>query len=155
MKDLFDLSKLDPLLSGYFVNYKGKVYSNKQGGVYREMTASRNGTNKYWKFSANGFTQAIRADRLVQMLNRNCEYRRFVDAAQARDVTTPAAPMSKGFIIGSVSSQGVSFSKRPKVHTSEASARAECERLDISNKDKYFMYVEIKGSVKASGVNWS
>lgn len=153
MENLFDLSKLDSRLRGYFVDYEGKVFSNKHGGVFREMIASGNGSNKYWNFSNNGCRDSIRVDRLVRMLNHNHEYRSFASAAKALGVTAEA--MNKGFIIGSVSSQGVSFSKRPKVHTSEASARAECERLAISNKDKSFMYVEIKGSVKASGVNWS
>jgi hypothetical protein len=154
MENLFDLSKLDSRLRGYFVDYEGKVYSNKQG-VFREMIASRNGSNKYWNFSNNGCKHSIRADRLVRGLNHNHEYRSFASAAKALGVTAPAEAMNKGFIVGSISPQGVSFSNRPKVHTTEASARAECERLAILFTHKTFMYVEIKGSVKASGVNWS
>ena len=71
------------------------------------------------------------------------------------EVGIPRLQAGEDVNVGSVSSEGVSFSSRPKVHASEASARAECERLATTNKGKTFMYVEIKGSVKASGVNWS
>ena len=156
MENLFDLSKLGSQYSGYFVDREGKVYSNKQGILRAlKVSAPSNTFNKYWNLSTNGYAQAVRTDRFDEMLNRSDEYRSFVNAAKALGAVTPAATMSKGFIVGSVSPQGVSFSSRPKVHTSEASARAECERLATSNKGKTFMYVEIKGSVKASGVNWS
>lgn len=164
MENLFDLSKLDSRFRGYFVDAEGKVYSNKLG-FFRALkpSAPRNGYNKYWNFSANGRAQAIRIDRFARMLGLNDEYRSFAKAAKAAkelaavaadSAATPAA-MSNGFIVGTVLPHGVSFSDRPKVHTTEASARAECERLAILNKGKTFMYVEIKGSVKASGVNWS
>ena len=156
MENLFDLSKLDPLFHGYFVDREGKVYSNKLG-FFRALkpSASRNTSNKYWRLSANGCAHAIRTDRLVRMLNRNHAYRSFANATKELSVTTPATTMSKGFIVGTLSSQGVSFSNRPKVHTSEASARAECERLAMLKTHETFMYVEIKGRVTASGVNWS
>lgn len=156
MENLFDLSKLGSQYCGYFVDREGKVYSNKQGTLRAlKVSAPSNTFNKYWNLSTNGYAQAVRTDRFDEMLNRSDEYRSFVNAAKALGAVTPAATMSKGFIVGSVSPQGVSFSSRPKVHTSEASARAECERLATTNKGKTFMYVEIKGSVKASGVNWS
>lgn len=154
MENLFDLSKLGAQYNGYFVDREGKVYSNKQGTLRAlKVSAPANTFNKYWNLSTNGYAQAVRTDRLEEMLNRSDEYRSFVK--DAKSVSAPAAVMSKGFIVGSVSSEGVSFSSRPKVHASEASARAECERLATTNKGKTFMYVEIKGSVKASGVNWS
>lgn len=154
MENLFDLSKLGAQYNGYFVDREGKVYSNKQGTLRAlKVSAPSNTFNKYWNLSTNGYAQAIRTDRFEEMLNRSDEYRSFVKAPKSD--SAPAAIMSKGFIIGSVSSDSVSFSSRPKVHTTEASARAECERLAIANKGKTFVYVEIKGSVKATGVNWS
>lgn len=153
MENLFDLSKLGSHYRGYFVDRDGKVYSNKQGTLRAlKISAPSNTFHKYWNLSNNGYAQAVRTDRFDEMLNRSDEYRTFVKAAKVTGAFAPSG--GKGYIVGSVTSGGVSFSSNPKIHTSEASARTECERLASSYKGKTFMYVEIKGTVKASGFDW-
>ena len=154
MENLFDLSKLGSHYRGYFVDRDGKVYSNKQGTLRAlKISAPSNTFHKYWNLSNNGYAQAVRTDRFDEMLNRSDEFRSFVNAAKMTGAFAPVAG-GKGYIVGSVTSGGVSFSSNPKIHTSEASARTECERLASSYKGKTFMYVEIKGTVKASGFDW-
>ena len=155
MENLFDLAKLGSQYRGYFVDREGKVYSNKQGALRAlKISAPSNTFHKYWNLSTNGYSSPVRTDRFDNMLNRSDEYRTFVKAAKVTGAFAPSAT-AKGYIVGSVTNSGVSFSSNPKVHTSEASARTECERLASSYKGKTFMYVEIKGTVKASGFNWS
>ena len=155
MENLFDLSKLGSHYKGYFVDNRGMVYSNKQGSLKAlKVSAPSNTFHKYWNLSHNGYANPVRTDRFDSMLNNSNEFRTFVNAAKVTGAFAPAAH-GKGYIVGSVTSSGVSFSSNPKVHTSEASARTECERLASSYKGKTFMYVEIKGTVKASGFNWS
>lgn len=64
--------------------------------------------------------------------------------------------VSKGFIVGSrTMSGGLSFSVKPRLHQNEQAARAECERLANLYPGKTFVLVEIKGSVKSSGLTWN
>lgn len=155
MENLFDLSKLGSHYRGYFVDRDGKVYSNKQGALRAlKISAPANTFHTYWNLSTNGYSAPVRTDRFDKILNSSAEYRTFVNAAKVTGAFTPSSS-AKGYIVGSVTSGGVSFSSNPKIHSNEASARAECERLASTNKGKTFMYVEIKGAVKASGFSWS
>ena len=155
MENLFDLSKLGSHYKGYFVDKNGMVYSNKQGTLRAlKISAPSNTFHKYWNLSTNGYSNPIRTDRFDNMLKNSNEYRTFVNSAKMTGAFAPSAS-AKGYIVGSVTSSGVSFSSNPKVHVSEASARSECERLASSYKGKTFMYVEIKGTVKASGFDWN
>jgi hypothetical protein len=59
------------------------------------------------------------------------------------------------YIIGSVNNLGqVSFNPSPAVHVNMQTARVEAERLAQLDKNKHFVVVEVKGMVKASGVEW-
>ena len=154
MENLFDLSKLGAGYKGYFVDRDGKVYSNKQGTLRAlKISAPSNTFHKYWNLSRDGYSHSVRADRFEDMLNRSDEFRSYARGAKVTGAFTPVG--GKGYIVGSVTNGGVSFSSNPKVHTNEASARTECERLASSYKGKTFMYVEIKGTVKASGFDWN
>lgn len=149
MENLFDLSAFGSHYKGYFVDKDGKVYSNKSGSMRAlKVSAPANTMHKYWNLSHNSYSNSIRTDRFADMLSKSAEYRSFTKDS----VMTSAG---KGFIVGSVTAGGVSFSSNPKIHATESSARTECERLASANKGKTFMYVEIKGSVKASGYSWS
>jgi hypothetical protein len=55
-----------------------------------------------------------------------------------------------------VTTDGVlSYSKTPKVHNTEAEARAEAERLAKKNVGVILVVTKIIGSVVAGGVTWS
>ena len=158
MTQLYALSKVASYLADYHVDQTGQVYSTKQGNA-RALKASAPSTSqyKYWSFSHHGSTRTMRTDELSRILDRDAGFQSWKrNVGSASMTSVPAASATgKGYIVGSMSTHGVSFSSAPKVHSSESAARAECERLAQANKGKTFMYVEIKGSVKASGVSWS
>lgn len=150
---LYPLRKVANYLVGYHVDATGQVYSTKQGTTPRKMTASGT-SHKYWCFSYNGTSRTMRTDELDRYLAQDIGFQAWKKGAYiSAPVETPIN--SKGFIVGSVSADGVSFSSRPKVHDTEQSARTECERLASMNKGQTFLYVEIKGYVKATGLSWS
>lgn len=157
MTQLYALSKVASYLADYHVDASGQVYSTKQGAA-RPLKASAPSTSqyKYWSFSHHGSSRTMRTDELARMLDRDVGYQAWKRGAYgSASMTSAPVTTSKGYIVGSVSADGVSFSSRPKVHDTEQSARTECERLASAYKGKTFMYVEIKGTVKATGFSWS
>jgi hypothetical protein len=157
MTQLYSLSKVASYLADYHVDASGQVYSTKQGNA-RALKASAPSTSqyKYWSFSHHGSTRTMRTDELARMLDRDSGFQAWKRNMGSASMTASASTGSgKGYIVGSITDSGVSFSSRPKVHSSESEARVECERLASMYKGKTFMYVEIKGSVKATGFSWS
>lgn len=56
---------------------------------------------------------------------------------------------ARGYIVGSIDTTGVlSFSPRPVVHPSEASASTEADRLSKLNPNKTFVWVQLRGGRK-------
>lgn len=53
---------------------------------------------------------------------------------------------AKGFIIGSVTANGFSFSTTPRVHTTAQLARAEAKRLSTAQPGKLFVIVQFYGA---------
>lgn len=154
--DLFDLSKYSSSYKGYWVDVNGKVYSTKQGAL-RALKASGTGSHQYWSLSNGSYSTGYRTDRFARDLQSSQSYCAWKETQKGEAVFTPASTStsSKGYMVGSAAGENVSFSSQPKVHSTEAAARQECERLAAAHKGKTFLYVEIKGTVKASGFAWN
>ena len=149
-KELFDLSKMFGLdYKGYWVDESANVFSTKQGSA-RMLTSSGIGANKYWYFSTSLGTTSWRVDRFNAALTQDYNFIAYKERNQMNKEIR-----SKRYMVGSIAGASVSFAAQPKIHETEASARAECERLATVNSGKTFMYVEIKGTVKASGFTWN
>lgn len=157
MNKLFDLRNLSSNLAGYWADAEKNIWSTKQGSA-RRLTKSSPSTSQYayWSFSRNGYSSTMRVDQLDRMLEADSRFRDYRNSLKTNSPAFAAfSPVAKGFIIGSVTTAGISFSSSPRVHATEAEARKECERLATAHPQKAFMYVEIKGTVKATGFNWS
>lgn len=61
--------------------------------------------------------------------------------------------VQSGWIVGSISSAGLSFSDRPSLHQSLESAKAEAERL-AKTSPKKFIVVKVEGAVQVTGITW-
>lgn len=150
---LFPLSVLSDCFEDYYADTDMNVYSNKSGTLC-PMKGSTSNMHQYWNFSYFGSTRAIRKDELNRMLNNNKLFQEWKSTNSSYDMS--AQKSSKGFIIGSVDEHGImSFSNFAKVYNTEQSTRIECERLANSHINKTFVYAEIKGYVKSSGVTWN
>lgn len=57
-----------------------------------------------------------------------------------------SATKDKRFIVGSVSTSGVSFASSPAVHITSGEARAECTRLARMNPGKLYIFVQLCGA---------
>ena len=154
MKKLFDLTRYDFKMSGYFVDAQLNVYSNKQSvDVARPLTMScpKNTNRKYWSLTYKGNKYSVDVEAFNFNL-LNCSA--FNSWKKENEMKSDAS--TKGFMIGSAGDDcSISFSSFPVIHQTEAAARAESERLAKAYKDKVFVYVEIRGYVRASGVSWS
>lgn len=65
------------------------------------------------------------------------------------------AVTSHGWIVGSFDEAGnVSFSNIPAVHTTEVSARMEATRLAKLNSTKTYIWVQLRGGVKTTDVQY-
>ena len=68
---------------------------------------------------------------------------------------SPVTISAKGFIVGSVTVNGLSFAASPKIHANSIFARAEVERLAKAFPGGTFAYLEIIGNCTSSEVSWS
>lgn len=74
--------------------------------------------------------------------NQPTNMNKIIDFKSAGD-----AIRGKGFIVGSVDSNGiVSFSPNPVVHPTALAARAECSRLADATHDKAYIYTQLLGA---------
>ena len=95
-------------------------------------------------------------DSLAASVYMSGEYKKARDAAKKASNTTEGQDTSTataGWIIGSKGKDGkLSFSAAPKVHTTEASAYTECERLARASAGKMFIVFKTVRQVVAGGV---
>jgi hypothetical protein len=153
--------ELFPLSSALGSNYKDywiskdltQVYSTKRPGAPYAMTKTGTGScrDTYWSLSNGGrfgnFT--IRHDDLANRVYKTPEFQSWY---KTPNVTS--APNTKGYIVGRVFLNSMSFATNPKVHMTEASAKAECERLAKLTPGSNYTYFEMKGTCTAVGVSW-
>lgn len=160
VSELFPLwTALGSEFKHYYINRElNQVYSTKRPGQPHPMTKTGTGSCRYtyWSLSTGqrhgNFT--IRVDELARKVLSTDAFRNWKNnslVAAAKPTTS-----TKGFIVGTIYVDGrMSFAAEPKVHATEASAIAECERLARSNNGNTFIYLEIKGKCKFGGVSWN
>jgi hypothetical protein len=117
------------------------------------MTKTGTGScrDTYWSLSNGGrfgnFT--IRVDDLARRVSKSPEFQ-----AWNKTPAMAASSPTKGFIVGRVFLNNMSFASNPKVHMTEASAMMECERLAKLTPGSNYTYFEMKGTCTVGGVNW-
>ena len=138
--------------SGYTADEHGYIWSTRQGAE-RKLTLQTGASVKHDYTCINrpdGFRRgkAITATRSIK--------RSDVIARLAKHTLFhPTLLSTSGYIVGSVSLNGLSFASYPKIHKSLAEVRTETERLAKLNAGKTFVYLEVKGNCTAGGINWS
>ena len=143
----------------YTADERGYIWSTRQGAE-RRLTLQSIGVkyaytciNKpdgYRRGKAITATTSIKRQDVIDRLSK-------LMVTQS-PIPTPFHPVTisaKGYIVGSVNPNGLSFANMPKIHKSLADVRTETERLAKSNPGMTFVYLEIKGNCVAGGVNWS
>ena len=156
------LFRLDSVMGSNYKDYwinsdLTQVYSTKRPGVVYAMTKTGTGScrGQYWSLSNGGRfgNFIIRVADLATRVRNSMEFKQW---HASRATSKQVVSGGKGFIVGSVYTDGrMSFSSSPKVHLTEASARAECERLAAANRGTRYTYLEIKGSAVFGGIVWN
>lgn len=158
VSDLFPLSTaLGSSYKDYYISRDlSQVYSTKRPGSPYAMTKTGTGScrGQYWSLSNGGrfgnFT--IRSDDLARRVAKSPEFQSW---NKTPAVTKTASTLStKGFIVGRVFVNSMSFASNPKVHMTEASAITECERLAKLTPGSNYTYFEMKGTCTVGGVSW-
>ncbi len=142
--------------SGYTADEHGYIWSTRQGAE-RRLTLQSNGVkyaytciNKpdgYRRGKAITATASIKRQDVIDRLAKH-------NVAQPKPFH-PVTLSTSGYIVGSVTLNGLSFAAYPKIHKSLAEVRTETERLAKLNTGKTFVYLEVKGNCTSGGVNWS
>jgi hypothetical protein len=157
--DLFSLSSaLGSSYKDYWISRDlTQVYSTKRPGTPYAMTKTGTGScrDSYWSLSSGGrfgnFT--IRTDELARRVTKSPEFQAWFQAWKKTPAVAASSP-TKGFIVGRVFVNNMSFASNPKVHSTEASAITECERLAKLTPGSNYTYFEMKGTCTVGGVSW-
>jgi hypothetical protein len=158
--ELFSLSTaLGSTYVDYWINKDlTQVYSTKRPGAPYAMTKTGSGfcRDTYWSLSNGGrfgnFT--IRADELARRVAKSDEFQSWKKTQVANSIAPKSKTNVKGYIIGRVFLNSMSFASNPKIHSTEASAIAECERLAKLTPGSNYTYFEMKGTCTVGGVSW-
>lgn len=157
---LFPLTKLFPSLphtysNGYFVDKDGYIWSTRQGAA-RKMALQTPGLEKTSYTCINApagrgktSTLSIKRFTILHALNSSKEAQHFF-----ADTHVPKVH-AKGYVVGTLSTTGISFAISPKIHDTLQSARTETERLAKTFPGNKYAYLEIQGICVAGELTWS
>ena len=144
--------------NGYTADEHGYIWSTRQG-KQRQLCMQGVGTGKCYtsvnKPAGYRFGKAITASYMIRRADIIDRMAKLMATGQSPGPFHPVTFSTSGYIVGSVTLSGLSFSTFPKIHKSLAEVRTETERLAKLNSGKTFVYLEIKGNCTAGGVQWS
>lgn len=159
-KNLLPLHFLNVSWEGYFIDAQHMLWSSKRGGKllrlygYRHRSGNRrftlNGVTYFESYikklvltSANfkQETSGVIKEKTLELHNRSW-------AATLND-----GLRQKGYLIGTVQNESLSFSKNPAIHLTMESMKSEMERLATTHPGKKFVAVKVVNSVQA-GITW-
>lgn len=141
---------------GYEVDEYGHIWSTRRANKHRLAVQNPGTPNTYIsvnKPAGYRYGRAITDTRAIKRSDIWNRLRRI--NGNPAVAAEPTKNVSKGYVIGSVISDRLSFSSFPKIHKSLAEVRTETERLAKANPGKTFIYLEIVSSCTAGGVVWS
>lgn len=146
--------------NGYTADEHGYIWSTRQG-KQRQLCMQGIGSGKSYTSvnKPDGYRRgkAITTSITIRRADIIDRMAKLMASGQS-PALTPFHPVTlsvSGYIIGSVTLSGLSFSTFPKIHKSLAEVRTETECLARTNAGKTFVYLEIKGNCTAGGVQWS
>lgn len=154
------LHGLGKVANGYFYDtVTGDVTSTRQYSFGSKMSGSRShGVKRYTFMLAGvyktGYTVSVSVAE-YDLRAKVAMYSNSIKTSPIGNKATAVAPMEKGWIIGSFNLGVLSVADHPKVHTTEASVKAEMVRLATSQPGRTFVQMKVEGFVKAGGVQWS
>lgn len=160
-QNVFPLTKIDTLLSGYFMDSAGNVWSNRNGAP-RIMTGSRQPSGRYYTLSNRSFKSV---DLKNRCLNHSDWANEINGPTQSPFVVPPAALpgrtnsakaaiANKSLVLATVGENDrLHFSNDPVYHDTLPQARAEAERI-AATVGKKVVVLQIVGAVQIQKANW-
>lgn len=157
--DLFHLAEIDHNLEGYYIDADlYDIYSTRTGPL-RVLTKTKPASTRCWYWHLYnrrlGRSEAYNTEKFRKDLRLSTEFIEWRNELNRSRVETGSSALG-GYVLAMVTTDGIlSYSKTPKVHSTEAEARTEAERLAKKNVGVTFVVTKITGSVVAGGVTWS
>ncbi len=158
---LFHLAEINHNLEGYYIDADLKdIYSTRTGPL-RVLTKTKPASTRCWYWHLYnrrlGRSEAYNTEKFRKDVSNMREFIEWRSELNRSRVDTGSSDrVLGGYILAMVTTDGVlSYSKTPKVHSTEAEARTEAERLAKKNVGVTFVVTKITGSVVAGGVTWS
>jgi len=140
---------------GYSVDEYGYIWSTRQGKD-RRLTLQSAGGNSYTAINKPAGRRYGRSITATYAIKRADILKRLIALKHTSQTpSVPAMLIASGYIIGSVTPQGLSFASNPRIHKSISDVRTETERLAKMSPGNTFVYLKIEGNCTAGGVVWS
>lgn len=175
VNNLFPLNLIEHRLGGYFINAAGEIFSTQLNAEPRKMLGNRgsNGTRFYTlnrvSYSGAQLLQRAKADpnfarettpeavALANVLATRADPHAFAAASLQRNHARSVAEgiTNRGVVLASVKDGKLVFGSEPAIHTTEASYRAEMQRLAAQNPGTKIVALKIVASVEAAALVWS
>lgn len=165
--NLFPLKRIGNY-DGYFMDHNGHVFSTKRGGKpvrlhgsvpYRSYGKriytmnSRTISEEFLKRAAFAHADFKKETTLVAQVQEPEDFNRSLPN-RAHATSLADGIKSKGWFIGSLTANGISFKSDPVIHLTEASVKSELERLATTVPGTKFIAVKIAHAVVANSVIW-
>jgi hypothetical protein len=165
--DLFHLGIVLSDYNGYWMDTAGAVYSTRKSDTPTLMTGSNTRSGRYYTMNGRSVCESV----LLNLTISSAGWRGFLEARKTKPADTKPAGQSsdskwahdtrhglaeKGWVVATVNkcSGNLVFGSKPKIHLTEASVKAELERLATVFKGDTFVSLKITHEVVANGISW-
>ncbi len=164
---VFPLAKIDSLLTGYYMDSQGAVWSDRNGGGFpRILTGSKQPSGRYYTLANRSF----RADDLILRCQSHAEWSveifgsikpvvasplvEKLEAHHGRTQSAAAAITKKSLVLATLGENDrLHFSSDPVYHDTLPQARTEAERV-AQTTGKKVVVLQIVGAVQIQKANW-
>jgi len=160
-QNVFPLTKIDALLSGYFMDVSGNVWSNRNGGA-RIMQGSRQPSGRYYTLANRSFN----ADNLKARCTNHADWVAEIlgspsNTFVAKPATLPGRTTSakeaiakKSLVLATVGDNDrLHFATDPVFHDTLPQARTEAERIAMA-VGKKVVVLQVVGAVQIQKASW-
>lgn len=158
---VFPLTHVGPYLDGYFMADDGTVWSTRGRAGPGRLQGSQTPSGRYYTLNKRTY----RADVLWRQVRQHRDFARHTTANEPTTIAQPAVDegrvrsvragvASKGYLLATLTPNGkLVFGTEPVFHVSEATAKAEAERVAGLTGAEVVM-LKVVGKVKVQKAVW-
>ena len=141
----------------YFLSTDNRIFSTRASANPTELRGTDRAGDKIFKLGLGRLLSAIVRDAKSHprwSIETTGIVQPVFVAERSYAATVDAGIKARGIIIGRVHKGALVFGSAPRIHTTEASVKAEITRLAVEHPGVKFVRLAITGAVVAGGVTW-